>query len=255
MVVLKQLWRENLVLKFLPNKNINQFLLHTLEVALYLVTSFGLVQLLQYILLYFKLLPKDVALFNSLHIFTIAYIQACVFIFIFLAFKKVKKNNILFWTTIPSAWLYIKALFGMFLVNIVSSLLMLVLGIEVKQYESFNKDVIRSAPILFFIAVSILAPIYEEFIFRGFLLRYLYIKNDNLQNTKMWVIASVVSSLFFAAIHFDKDAFIPILFLSFYLSFVTVYTKSITLSTMLHISQNLLSSIVFVYVDIAHLTK
>ena len=242
----------NLVQNLISNKKTFLFyFIRIIECLFVLIISVGIVQLFQSLLIKFNLLPNKLNLFASFHIFSISYIQASIFICIFLIFQKIKKPFLFLWGELPTIPVFIKYFFGMLAVNMCSALLMQLLHIDVKQYESFNKILIQQSPLFFLGAVVIIAPIYEEFIFRGFLLRYLYSPlNENLENYKKWVVSVIISSIFFAAIHFDLDAFIPILFLSFYLSFVTVATKSITLSTLLHASQNLLSSLAFLYLDL-----
>ena len=82
--------------------------------------------------------------------------------------------------------------------------------------------------VLLFIAVSILAPIGEELLFRGFLQQFL---------EKYWsdtTKAILVTSFVFSAIHFNPYWFIQIYLLGIMLGFLTWKTNSVIPSIILH---------------------
>ena len=86
--------------------------------------------------------------------------------------------------------------------------------------------------IFLFLAVVIVAPIGEEIIFRGFLQRFL---------EKYWkdiTRAVLVTSLFFAIIHFNPFWTIQIYLLGVILGFLSWKTKSVIPSIILHIVNN-----------------
>ena len=86
--------------------------------------------------------------------------------------------------------------------------------------------------IFLFLAVVIVAPIGEEIIFRGFLQRFL---------EKYWkdiTRAVLVTSLFFAIIHFNPFWTIQIYLLGVILGFLSWKTKSVLPSIILHIVNN-----------------
>ncbi len=86
--------------------------------------------------------------------------------------------------------------------------------------------------ILLFIAVVIVAPIGEEIVFRGFLQRFL---------EKYWkdiTKAVLVTSLFFAMIHFNPFWTIQIYLLGVILGFLAWKTKSVIPSILLHTVNN-----------------
>ena len=86
--------------------------------------------------------------------------------------------------------------------------------------------------IFLFLAVVIVAPIGEEIVFRGFLQRFL---------EKYWkdiTRAVLVTSLFFAMIHFNPFWTIQIYLLGIILGFLSWKTKSVIPSILLHIVNN-----------------
>tara|TARA_Y100000741_G_C18167535_1_gene523816 strand:- start:413 stop:970 length:558 start_codon:yes stop_codon:yes gene_type:complete len=86
--------------------------------------------------------------------------------------------------------------------------------------------------IFLFLAVVIVAPIGEEIVFRGFLQRFL---------EKYWkdiTRAVLVTSLFFAMIHFNPFWTIQIYLLGVILGFLAWKTKSVIPSILLHIVNN-----------------
>ena len=115
-----------------------------------------------------------------------------------------------------------------------------VLGIEMP--ESFIEFMLAE-PIFSFISVVLVAPIIEEFLFRGFLhsqLRRSFLKD--------WG-AIAVSSLVWTAIHFQYE--IGILFFLFlfglFLGYFRIKYNSLLIPTALHAINNLLSFLLVIY--------
>ncbi|MEC9474491.1 MAG: type II CAAX endopeptidase family protein [Candidatus Neomarinimicrobiota bacterium] len=86
--------------------------------------------------------------------------------------------------------------------------------------------------ILVILTVVIIAPIGEEMVFRGFLQRYL---EDAWQDVTR---AILISSLFFAAIHFNPYWAIQIYFMGLLLGYLSWLTKSIFPSIIMHMAIN-----------------
>jgi membrane protease YdiL (CAAX protease family) len=86
--------------------------------------------------------------------------------------------------------------------------------------------------IFLFLAIIIIAPIGEEIVFRGFLQKFL--EEHWLDITK----AILVTSLFFAVIHFNPFWIIQIYLLGIILGFLSWKTKSIIPSIILHSLNN-----------------
>ena len=115
------------------------------------------------------------------------------------------------------------------------------LGIEMP--ESFIEFMLAEPILLGFISVVIVAPIIEEFLFRGFLhsqLRRSFLKD--------WG-AIAVTSLVWTAIHFQYE--IGILFFLFlfglFLGFLRLKYGSLIIPIVLHVINNLLSFLRFIY--------
>ncbi len=115
-----------------------------------------------------------------------------------------------------------------------------VLGIEMP--ESFIEFMLAE-PIFSFISVVLVAPIIEEFLFRGFL--YSQLRRSFLKD---WG-AIVVSSLVWTAIHFQYE--IGILFFLFlfglFLGYFRIKYNSLLIPTALHAINNLLSFLLVIY--------
>lgn len=85
---------------------------------------------------------------------------------------------------------------------------------------------------------SIVAPLAEEIFFRGFLYGGLRARLG-----VRWAI--VVTSLFFAALHFSFEVLIPILVLGIFLAILYELTGSLYPGMILHVSNNLIALIVY----------
>lgn len=106
-----------------------------------------------------------------------------------------------------------------------------------KLYEMFrsNFEMMLDYKIAGFITVCILAPIIEEILFRGILLRGL------LQNGTSPIVAIIVSSLLFGAAHLNPWQFIAAGFLGAIFGFVYYRTRSLWLCMFLHALNNTIS--------------
>ena len=115
-----------------------------------------------------------------------------------------------------------------------------ILGIEMP--ESFIEFMLAE-PIFSFISVVLVAPVIEEFLFRGFL--YAQLRRSLLKD---WG-AIAVSSLIWTAIHFQYE--IGILFFLFlfglFLGYFRIKYNSLLIPTALHAVNNLLSFLLVIY--------
>ena len=111
--------------------------------------------------------------------------------------------------------------------------------IEIKPQEILEKfkELENSFEIsIFVIGSAVVAPIYEELLFRGIIFPKLIQKTN-------FTIALLLSSLLFAVLHFHLSALLPLFFLSIILSFTYLYTSTIWASISLHALFNLISII------------
>lgn len=107
-------------------------------------------------------------------------------------------------------------------------------------FEIFGSDIF-SLVIAFIVAVLI-APFFEELFFRGFLLQAL-IKNVGVT----WGI--VITTLVFAAIHFEFQSIMPLIILSLVLNVIFIKTKSIYPGIIFHIMNNTISFFALYYLE------
>ncbi len=226
-----------------------------LSVLLLTFISFALSFLFRFVLLYLDLLPQEIYQYNSYHILMLLLGQALIFMIIFRSFLPKGYFTLSMFKKPPKASLFIKSLFGLFFMNFSISLLFKLFDVEVKQYEQFNKNLLREASIIFLLSVSLISPLYEEFIFRGVLLKFLSSNQDDhqkweWQNIIAYTFPILFSSVLFTILHFDLDASLPIFFIAIYFSLLTIYTGSITLTCILHSMQNLIAGLAFLLVDI-----
>ena len=116
-----------------------------------------------------------------------------------------------------------------------------VLGIEMP--ESFIEFMLAEPILLGFISVVVVAPIIEEFLFRGFL--YSQLRRSFLRD---WG-AMALSSLVWTAIHFQYE--VGILFFLFlfglFLGYFRIKYNSLLIPIALHAVNNLLSFLVIIY--------
>lgn len=90
------------------------------------------------------------------------------------------------------------------------------------------------SPIILVISAAVVAPIYEEIIFRGILLKGMSKKINP-------IIALVVSALFFAVVHLNVPQGINAFLLGLVIGFIYLTTESIYLSIFAHFINNLLA--------------
>ena len=102
--------------------------------------------------------------------------------------------------------------------------------IEIKPQEILEKfkELENSFEIsIFIIGSAVVAPIYEELLFRGIIFPKLIQKTN-------FAIALLLSSLIFAVLHFHLSALLPLFVLSIILSITYLYTSTIWASISLH---------------------
>jgi len=144
---------------------------------------------------------------------------------------------------------------GLIIVNIFSSIFLNLTGTVPDQFKGFSPELLRNNIFLFMFTVALLGPIYEEVIFRGFILGMLVPEQETLNNNspiKKNLPAILFTSLIFMLAHFDnliENYYIglPLFLLGMYFSFITIYKKGIMLGILLHISQNFLAGIMMLY--------
>lgn len=125
------------------------------------------------------------------------------------------------------------ALLGLsYLIRICYVVIAMALGLELQPQEViYRMDVSGWNFLITFVSVAVIAPLTEEIFFRGFLYASL--------RTRVGVSkAMLISTLFFTALHFSVDAFIPILVLGVFLAWVYEKTGSLYPGILLHAANN-----------------
>ncbi len=112
-------------------------------------------------------------------------------------------------------------------------------------YKMYNDEFAKllSSPILLILMTVILAPILEEILFRGIIMKGMI--NNNVKP----VTAIIVSALIFGAVHFNPWQFAGAFLLGLVLGLVYYKTKSLLMSILLHAFNNLLSALMMMYSD------
>ena len=117
--------------------------------------------------------------------------------------------------------------------------------IEIKPQEILEKfkELENSFEIsIFVIGSAVVAPIYEELLFRGIIFPKLIQKTN-------FTVALLLSSLIFAVLHFHLSALLPLFVLSIILSITYLYTSTIWASISLHALFNLISIIAVKFIS------
>ncbi len=115
-----------------------------------------------------------------------------------------------------------------------NSLILWVSRISMPDFISGSFEKLTVSPIILILSVMVVAPIYEEIIFRGILLKGMSKKTNP-------AIALVVSALFFAVVHLNVPQGINAFLLGLVIGFIYLTTDSIYLSIFAHLINNLLA--------------
>ncbi len=225
---------------------------------LFLILALLLVQGMAVVAVVFQIIPDNPEKFTGFHIFLMVLMQASAFLLVFGGASRFLPEYIFFQWKVPSLEVAGKALGGLILLIMALGgfqWMMEYLGFATDQFSGLDKKNLLSEPFYFFLSVAVIAPLYEEVIFRGVLLSILWPMNDHGKNRNLILksVAVFISSLAFTAMHFESlenaVILIPIFFLSLYLSFLTIRQESILLPVAIHFSQNLISTVVLYSMD------
>ncbi|MDZ5609936.1 type II CAAX endopeptidase family protein [Bacillus pseudomycoides] len=139
-------------------------------------------------------------------------------------------------------WIFIGFFLAMFAQVIAANIEMRLLGIKPGSQNTQDLMEIARATPWFLIVISIIGPILEEIVFRKILFGTLY-KRFN------FFIAAIISSLVFAAIHFDFTHLLVYTSMGLVFAFLYVKTKRIIVPIMAHVTMNSLVAITQVVVS------
>lgn len=103
--------------------------------------------------------------------------------------------------------------------------------------ESLNNLVVNNPLILTLISVGIIAPLYEEIVFRGSILK-------NLSGSMPVTLAVILQAILFSAYHMNILQAFPTLSLGLLTGFAVLYTNSIWSGIIIHIINNTLAILI-----------
>ncbi|ABS20616.1 CPBP family intramembrane glutamic endopeptidase [Bacillus cytotoxicus] len=139
-------------------------------------------------------------------------------------------------------WIFIGFFMAFFAQTIAGVIEMHVLGIKPGSENTAHlMEIARTTP-WFLIVISIIGPILEEIVFRKILFGTLYKKFN-------FFIAAIISSLVFAAIHFDFTHLLIYTAMGLVFAFLYVQTRRIIVPIMAHVGMNTVVAVVQVFVS------
>ena len=150
-----------------------------------------------------------------------------------LKFSHFGTEKIPFW---KGFWKVIEAYFLFIAISIIISFLIIYFGIEIPGYQ-VQEDILplfgdgMSNLVIAGIVIVLIAPIVEEFFFRGFLLR-------SLSDKVGIYYGSAITAFLFAIFHFQWQSIIPIFILSLIINSLVIRTRSIYPAIGFHILNN-----------------
>jgi len=156
--------------------------------------------------------------------------------------RKRKRGEKIFDFTIKNKWIVPLAIIAIYTLgfSIVGPLLHL--APESNNFEQAMHELAKQPPLLLFLRLVVIAPIFEELVFRGIILAG-YLKNYSPLK------AILASSLLFGLFHFNITQFIGGFFFGMFLGWAYYKTRSISFSIILHAAVNFLPFLVLVYAD------
>lgn len=132
------------------------------------------------------------------------------------------------------SYVYVAFLIIGFRVIFDNSLILWISNISMPSFINESLEELSVSPIILILSLVVIAPIYEEIIFRGILLKGMANKiNPN--------IALVISALFFAIVHLNIPQGINAFLLGLITGFIYLKTESIYLSIFAHFMNNFLA--------------
>ncbi len=157
-----------------------------------------------------------------------------------------KKNKLIknfFGFTMPKSWKYfLFAWIGAYCIFIMYGLIIFLLeyfGLEIsslteQQNLPLSKEDNVYLLIIMILSVSILAPITEEILFRGYMLQSL-LTHFSIQ------VSSIISAIFFSIFHLQLSVLIPFMLVGWLFSIIRIKSESIWPSVFAHASVNSIS--------------
>ncbi|MBJ8078021.1 CPBP family intramembrane metalloprotease [Bacillus cereus group sp. N12] len=182
---------------------------------------------------------KQIALYESIANTASIGLQLAVLLFFIFKFEPAKKLLLQsFNCTVLKKWRTYVYLLLFFAISIVLNYIFLkyVFQDATKQQASaLNLDVFEQYQILLLIGFAILTPIFEELIFRGFLLHFFS------ERFPFWI-AAIITSFFFGIAHtYSLGVMVITFFMGLLMAILCKKTKSIIPAMLFHIMNNMLA--------------
>ena len=180
---------------------------------------------------------KQIALYDSITTTASITLQLAMLLFFIFKFEPAKKLLLQsFNFKVLKEWRTYVYLLLFFAINIMLNYILLnyVFQDATKQQSSaLNLDVFKQYRILLLIGFAILTPIFEELIFRGFILHFFS------ERFPFWI-AAVVTSFFFGIAHtYSLGVMVITFFLGLLMAILCKKTKSIIPAILFHIMNNM----------------
>jgi len=134
----------------------------------------------------------------------------------------------------PRSFVYTALVIIAFRMIFDNSLTLWIVDIPMPDFINDAFEELAVSPIILIVTVAIVAPIYEEIIFRGIILKGMAKKMNP-------TVAIVISALFFALVHFNIPQGINAFLLGLVIGTIYLKTESIYLSIFAHFVNNLLA--------------
>lgn len=179
------------------------------------------------------LLQNGIAKEDAVAIWTVISFSGGLLVVILLLIPDIKerhKTSNRVSKTAAAGWA-ITGVFLAFIAQIIAAQIEMMLGIEMgSENTEILVEIAMETPI-FIIVTSVVGPIFEEIIFRQIIFGSLYTRFN------FWI-AAIISSLIFAAVHFDFTHIIIYAAMGLVFSFLYVKTKRILVPIVAHVSMN-----------------
>jgi len=135
---------------------------------------------------------------------------------------------------------------GLIGINIVSGLYMKLVGTSPDQFKDFNPEILSKNVYLFMFTVALLGPVYEEIVFRGYILGMLVGEETGFKKN---LVAVIFTSLLFMLAHLDTLSEnyligLPLFLLGAYFSYWAIRKRGVVLTIALHMTQNFLAAFI-----------
>ena len=186
---------------------------------------------------------------NAFDVLGLQLLQAIAFILPLLIFIKVVPLKLFPWFALPTPKQWKVASLGYLATYISIVVLFSVIGVKPEQYEDMVIDKGPLSMSVFLLAIAMVAPILEEVVFRGLILRTL-LEGRELGKDQSVIYAILFSGTVFGLMHISGAnwaALVGVTMLGLFFAFLGAYTRSLFLPIVFHSFHNLWTGVLKVY--------